>query len=394
MTAGLPSFKAHFARALAAADGRIHLAAHSHHLWPDASFAGQCQAWQDAATLWDAKWQHVLGTLLPAVQRQIARRLGLDDPAAIAIAPNTHDLLRRLLSACPPGRAPRVLTTDGEFHTASRQFARLAEDGLLRLTQVAVQPFADFPARFAAAAASGAQDLVFFSHVFFGSGYAVPDPARLVAAVPHADTLIAIDGYHGFMAVPTDLAAIRHRAFYLAGGYKYAMAGEGVCFLHCPPGVAPRPRDPGWFAGFGALAATPNAVGYAPDGSRFMGATFDPSGLYRLHAVLAWLEALGLSVADIHARAVALQQALLMALHRHDIPGLRAADLVLPAGHAARGNFLAFASGQAAALQARLEAAGIITDRRGDTLRIGFGLYHDIADIPGIAARIAAAVGC
>jgi hypothetical protein len=31
------------------------------------------------------------------------------------------------------------------------------------------------------------------------------------------------------------------------------MAGEGVCFMHCPPGFARRPRDTGWFAAFGAL---------------------------------------------------------------------------------------------------------------------------------------------
>ena len=66
------------------------------------------------------------------------------------------------------------------------------------------------------------------------------DAGRRVAAAQRAalgagGTVVAIDGYHGFMAVPTDLSRIAGRAFYLAGGYKYAMAGEGVCFLHCPP---------------------------------------------------------------------------------------------------------------------------------------------------------------
>ena len=28
-------------------------------------------------------------------------------------------------------------------------------------------------------------------------------------------------------------------AFYLGGGYKYAMAGEGMAFMHCPPGFGP-----------------------------------------------------------------------------------------------------------------------------------------------------------
>ena len=38
------SFKHLFSRALGAAPGRLHFAAHSHHLWPDASFAGQVEA--------------------------------------------------------------------------------------------------------------------------------------------------------------------------------------------------------------------------------------------------------------------------------------------------------------------------------------------------------------
>jgi hypothetical protein len=35
------SWKHLFSRALTAAPGWLHFAAHSHHLWPDASFAGQ-----------------------------------------------------------------------------------------------------------------------------------------------------------------------------------------------------------------------------------------------------------------------------------------------------------------------------------------------------------------
>ena len=46
------SFKPLFARALGAAPGRLHFAAHSHHLWPDASREGQIECWDDAAALW------------------------------------------------------------------------------------------------------------------------------------------------------------------------------------------------------------------------------------------------------------------------------------------------------------------------------------------------------
>src|SRR3546814_10887875 len=86
------------------------------------------------------------------------------------------------------------------------------------------------------------------------------------------------------------------------------MAGEGACFLHAPAGWGLRPRDTGWYAAFGALERSGGGVvAYAPDGRRFLGATFDPAGLYRLRAVLDLLERLGLDADGIHAHARALQ---------------------------------------------------------------------------------------
>ena len=40
--------------------GRLHFAAHSHHLWPDASYDGQVACWEDAARLADRKWDRVI----------------------------------------------------------------------------------------------------------------------------------------------------------------------------------------------------------------------------------------------------------------------------------------------------------------------------------------------
>ena len=269
------SWKSHFSRFLQAAPQRLHFAAHSHHPWPDVTFEAQQQAWLDAASLADLKWDRVFGEVIPTAQRHLARTLALPDPRTIAFAPNTHEFLMRLLS-CLPDR-PSVLTTDGEFHSFSRQTKRMEEDGSARVTRVPLDPHGDFPQRFAAAAARGGYDLVYFSQVFFNTGLRVPDLRALVAAVKDERALVVVDGYHGFMAVPTDLSAIAARAFYLAGGYKYAMAGEGACFLHCPPGYAPRPRDTGWFASFGTLAqAQTGTVPYAEGGGRFLGATFDP----------------------------------------------------------------------------------------------------------------------
>ena len=377
--------KAEFSRFLGAVPGRLHFAAHSHHPWPDVSYAAQQQAWLDAAALIDDKWDQVFGELLPRAQAQVARRLNLPDPASLCFAPSTHELLMRLLS-CLERRPLRALTTDGEFHSFARQLRRLEEAGLAQAERIAVEPYEDFPARLAAAAARGGHDLVYFSQCFFNSGYRLEDLGAVVAAVPDPQTLVVIDGYHGFMAVPTDLAAVAARAFYLAGGYKYAMSGEGVCFMHCPPGYAARPVDTGWFAGFAALSRGAAEIPYGPGGLRFMGATYDPVGLYRLLAVMEWLDRAELTPARIHRQVRALQERFLAGLGAGH--GLRREWLTPPAG-LARGNFLCFRHPRAGELHQRLKQRGVISDYREDRLRIGFGVYHDEADVDELLTRCA-----
>jgi selenocysteine lyase/cysteine desulfurase len=364
-----------FSRSFDRRGAPLHAAAHSHHPWPDASFAAQQAAWEDAAQLLDRKWNRVFSEVIPAAQRHIARALRLPDPATIAFGPNTHSFVARILSCFPPDRPIRVLTTSSEFHSFSRQLARLEEDGLVQATRIATEPFDSFEARLTEAANAGGHDLVFFSQVFFDSGFRVRDLASIVAAVPKRDTFVVIDGYHGFMAVPTNLNAIAERAFYLAGGYKYAMAGEGACFLHCPPHYGPRPRDTGWYAGFSALEQSGGGVPYAEDGSRFLGATFDLSGLYRFNAVQDWLQHEGWTTAKMLAHVRVIERAFLTALEHLPAP-IRPSDLLVP-DEAQRGRFLAFRTEDASAITAALAAQNIIVDYRGDRLRVGFGIYHN-----------------
>jgi selenocysteine lyase/cysteine desulfurase len=335
------SYKRLFSKALAAAPGRLHFAAHSHHLWPDASFAGHIEAWDDAARLADLKWDRIFGEVIPEAQRHIAAELSLPDPATIAFAPNTHDFVVRIVSALP-----MVTATAGDLLT-------LAQTG-------------DF-------------DLIFASQVQFNSGRALPDMAALAALARPEGPWVVIDGYHGFTATPTDLSGIASNAFYLAGGYKYAMAGEGVCFLHAPPGYAPRPEITGWYAAFDALTAQQGEVGYAPDGRRFLGSTFDPSGLYRFNAVQRMLAAERLGTEAIAAHCDALKARFLAA---DPLPGLRL--LSDP-----RARFLAFAGSAAPGLHAALEARQVITDLRGEVLRIGFALYQDAEDVDALIQQLA-----
>ena len=159
--------KSLYSRFLAASPERLHFAAHSHHLWPDVTREAQIEAWDDAARLADLKWDRIFGAVIPEAQGHIARILDLPAPAQIAFAPNTHEFLVRLLSCFPPGRKIKVVTTDSEFLSFSRQIARLEEDNLVDVVRVATEPFSSFSARFTKAARALDNDLVFFSQVFF-----------------------------------------------------------------------------------------------------------------------------------------------------------------------------------------------------------------------------------
>lgn len=336
------------------------------------SYEGQRQAWVDAATLADDKWEHMFGSVIPAVRGQIAGVLGLDGGETITFAPNTHEFVVRLHSCFAP--PVRILTTDSEFHSFTRQVNRWEEAGLALVDRVPTEPFETFAQRFTEMARSGSYDIIYLSHVMYNSGFIVAELDRLVSAVSDENTYIVIDGYHAFMALPVHLGAIQDRVFYIAGGYKYAMSGEGVCFMHCPPGYGDRPANTGWYAGFGQLESGVGAqVGYSSDASRFAGATYDPSGIYRMNYVLDWLSHEDMRVERIHDHVLTLQQRF---LDEVDMPG----RLVRTADHD-RGNFLTFETDAAEGLYRRLHDQRVITDYRGNRLRIGFGVYQNASDV-------------
>jgi selenocysteine lyase/cysteine desulfurase len=378
------SFKELFSRSLSADPTRLHFAAHSHHLWPDASFDGQVQAWNDAAALADRKWDKVMGEVWREAQGHVARELGTDDPGAIVFSSNTHDFLIRLVTAAPrKGVQLRVLTTDGEFHSARRQFARWEEEGWISLDKVAAEPFDTFTERFLSAARRGDHDLILVSQVLFGSGRIFAGVDQLAALGRPEGPWVIVDGYHAFMALERPFNGSSGRtAFCLGGGYKYAMSGEGCAFMHAPSGFGPRPPVTGWFAEFEDLGLPPGSVGYAKDATRFLGATFDPSALYRLNAVQRVLIENGLTTRRISDHVARLQTQLLGAIGE---TAVRNAELLNPPDGKAHARFLAFRTPNAQRWYAELKAQNCITDVRGDVLRIGFGIYQDERDVEQLA---------
>lgn len=378
------SFKPLFSKSLGADPSRLHLAAHSHHLWPDASFAGQLECWEDAARLADRKWDRVMVEVWPEAQRHVAAELGTDRPDDIVFAPNTHQLLVSLFAAAKWTWPIRILTTDGEFHSARRQFARWEEAGAATVERVPAEPFDTISDRFLDRARSGEHDFIFVSQVLFGSGRRferVDDIAHL--AQPDGPWVV-IDGYHAFMAIERPFAGpAPSSAFYVGGGYKYAMAGEGCAFLHAPPGYGERPPITGWFAEFEDLTLPPGSVGYRKDAMRFMGATFDPSSLYRFNAIRRMLDENGLTTARISGHVTETQETLVDGIADTALGGC---ERLNRPGDA---RFLAFRSPNAQRWSNELLQRNCITDVRGDVLRIGLGIYHDEEDIDAFASLAA-----
>jgi kynureninase len=163
--------------------------------------------------------------------------------------------------------------------------------------------------------------------------------------------------------------------------------------LALPARYGPRPRDAGWFAEFGTLATAGKGVGYPQNGARFLGATFDPVGVYRMHAVLTWMAENNIGIAQVHEHATELMTHFLERLAPLHLKGLTRLDLITPFDDgAAHGNFLSFRASHAAAIERALAAADIHADHRGDRMRFGFGLATTIEDVEAAIARMSEAL--
>ena len=364
---------------------RLLLTGHSHQAWPDRGFAGQQRAWLDAAEYVDDKWERAFAQA-DAVRRGFARLL--DDPGgAIALGASTHELVVRFLSALPLRRRPRLVTTDGEFHTIRRQFDRLAEEGEgVEVVKVAALPAATAAERLAGAL-DGRTAAVLVSAVLYENAHIVPNLGPLLAACERVGAELLVDAYHALNVVPLSLARERlERAYVVGGGYKYCQLGEGNCFLRIPRDCALRPVVTGWFSEFDALAAAPaGTVSYGPGPARFAGATYDPTSHYRAAEVFAFFDEQGLTPELL--RDVSQHQVGLMARGFDDLnadPGVITRDRAVPLPSV--GGFLALRSPRAGDLCHRLRGRGVLTDFRGDVLRLGPAPY--LSD-----AQLEAAVG-
>ena len=351
---------------------RLLLTGHSHQAWPDCARDGQLEAWDDAAELVDDKWERAFAKA-DRVRRGFAELLE-DAEGEYALAPNTHDLLLRFLSALPLRRRPRLVTTDGEFHSIRRQLDRLGEEGIT-VVKVTADPAATVAERLATAV-DDRTAAVLVSAVFFHNAHLVPGLASLARTCARHGAELLVDAYHALAVVPFTIGGEGlEGAFVTGGGYKYCQLGEGNCFLRVPPGRAFRPVVTGWFSEFSALAdPRPNAVAYGAGADRFAGSTYDPTSHYRAAAVFDFFRRQGLTPALL--REVSQHQVGRLA-ERFDAldldPAIVTRDRSVPLADI--GGFLALQAPGARDLSRALHARGVMTDARGDALRFGPAPY-------------------
>ncbi|MGW1941039.1 kynureninase [Streptomyces goshikiensis] len=366
---------------------RLLLTGHSHQAWPDVALQGQIAAFQDAALAADEKW----GRAFEQADRVRAGfRLFLDDPGAeLALGASTHDLVLRFLSALDLSRRPRLVTSDGEFHTLRRQLTRLAESGV-ELVRVPAEPAATLAERLAAEV-DDRTAAVLVSTVLFETARLVPGLAGLAEACRSRGTELLVDAYHALGAVPFDTEGLEE-AWVVGGGYKYLQLGEGNCFLRVPGHADTlRPVITGWFSEFSRLSGRtlPDTVGYPAGAARFAGATYDPTSHYRAARVFGFLAAERLTPALL--RRVSLRQVALLARH---FDALGAPDELVTRDRTGSphefGGFLALHTPYAAQLQQGLARRGVLTDSRGAFLRFGPAPYLSDAQLAAAMDALAA----
>lgn len=359
---------------------RVLLTGHSHQAWPDVARDAQLAAWDDAAEAVDDKWVRAFARA-QRVREGFARRLGAA-PDEIALGVNTHELVTRFLSALPLDARPRLVTTDGEFHTLRRQLDRLAESGRIEVVKLAARPVATLAERLAAAV-DGRTAAALVSSVLFETAEIVPGLAHALAACRRAGAELLVDAYHQLNVVPCDLGPDGlGEAFVTGGGYKYCQLGEGNCYLRVPPGREHyRPVLTGWFSEFARLAArAADGVPYGEGASRWAGSTYDPASHYRAARVFDFFDETGLS------------PALLRETSQHQVGRLAAGfdALDLPPALIGRdrsttpdriGGFLALRSPHAARLAAALRARAVWVDHRDEALRLGPAPYLSDAQL-------------
>jgi kynureninase len=347
-----------FSRVLAG--DRVYLANHSLGRPLDA----MAEDVREATSLWETRlgdaWDGWLAEQ-GAFRARVAQLIHA--PRVDCIVPKTSagQSLRAVLNALPG--TPRVLSTRGEFDSIDLLLKQYASLGRIEMHWVEADAEGLFTVPEIMRHLRQEIDLVVISQVMFMNGQAVHNLEQLADACHSVGAKLLVDSYHAIGVFPVDVAAMR-ADFVVGGSYKYLRGGPGACFLYLSPEILAsglRPLDTGWFA-------RENTFGYErhdPPRLRAGGDAF----LESTPPVLTYYQARSgqqftLAMTVERLREYGQKQLSQLKLYLAD------AGIDAIGGDADHGAFLSVRHTNASDLAKRIVESNVITDARGEWLRL------------------------
>jgi len=363
----------HYSHFDVANTNRLLFTGHSHQAWPDVALQGQQEYFHVSAKEVDKKWD--IAFEKAEILRDYLRDY-YDDPEGLyCLEQNTHVLLVSWLSSLNLKKKPKIITTDGEFHSLYRQLHRLEEEGLV-ISYVSTEPDKNFADRIIDEI-DERTSAVMLSRVYFQSSLVNSHLTEIADAARKKNIPVMIDDYHGTNVVPLSLREKDlEDCFILIGGYKYLQWGEGNCFLRFPKNCAYRPAITGWFAAFNALEKprTDSLTEYDDRNQRFATGTYDSSSQFRAAKVVEFFREQDLTPSVLRKQYTAQVQLLKnLFLQKKFDTGVIRLTHTKPINE--NGGFLSLSSPHARKIREALLTKNIFTDARGEILRFGPAPY-------------------
>jgi kynureninase len=372
-----------FSRVLAANRDRVYLANHSLGRPLDATDDDVREAlalwYERLGEAWEA-WNVEIG----AYRTRLAALLGAARPDCVVPKASAGQGLRAILNSCDG--VARVVATRGEFDSLDVILREYARRQRIVLTLVDARDEACFDTDDVLAAIVPGTDLVVVSQVMFQTGQVLPRLPAIVARAHAVGARVLLDVYHALGVFPVDVSAL-DVDFAVGGSYKYLRGGAGACFLYLHPrhlDAGLRTLDTGWFAKESPFTyARPDPPRYAPGGDGWLESTPAVLPFYQARAGQNFTLAVG--VARLRAWSLAQQQRLVALLAERGIAA--------QGGTEDRGAFVVVRHRAAQAWSAALAAQGVITDARGDWLRLSPDVLTTDAELTRAATALGAVVG-
>jgi kynureninase len=349
-----------FSRVLAAHRGCVYLANHSLGRPLDATaddVREAIDAWYgrmgDAWQPWHAE--------IAAFRARLAALLGAARADCVVPKTSAGQGLRAVLNSYDG--VVRVVATRGEFDSLDLILREYARRGRIALSFVEPREDGDFAGAYVRSAIERGTDLAVVSHVMFQTGQILPELPEIVAHAHGCGARVLLDVYHSLGVFPVDVAAL-DVDFAVGGSYKYLRGGPGACFLYVHPrhvDAGLRTLDTGWFAKAEPFAYTrPDPPRYGPGGDAWLEST--PPVLPFFQARAGQLFACAIGVARLREYSLRQQQQLTALLA---VRGVEARG-----GTEDRGAFVVVRRPDARACAEALLQRGIVTDARGEWLRL------------------------